>query len=222
MKFAILASVMLFGATAANAVTYSSAAGAPDPGVAANQMVIDDFEGGMTAPAGITYAGSYSVDALNISGIRAEPAGDTSNYFATPGSADDLPGTAVIDFGGYIDSHRAFSSLSFYWGSIDSYNTLEVLDRSGMVLKTIVGNQMFNPADGNQTAPATNRRLFLQFAPGENFGALRLTSTQRAFEIDDFGVASVPEPATWAMLIVGMGFVGFANRRRSVAARVAS
>ena len=38
--------------------------------------------------------------------------------------------------------------------------------------------------------------------------------------IDNVSVAAVPEPAAWAMMIVGMGAIGFAMRRRKVATRV--
>ncbi|MGK6323781.1 PEPxxWA-CTERM sorting domain-containing protein [Sphingomonas sp. DT-51] len=40
-------------------------------------------------------------------------------------------------------------------------------------------------------------------------GAVRLSSLR-------FSVASVPEPATWAMMILGFGAIGYAMRRRSV------
>lgn len=211
MKFAIAASLLVLGASAANAVTYYSLAGAPDPGALSNESIIEDFEGGST---GITYGGSYTIDNLTVSGVRAPPAGDTTNYFATPGTGAPLPGTATIDFGGYIDSNRALRSLSFYWGSVDAYNTLEVLDRDGNVLETILGSQVNNPANGDQSSPATNQRLFLRFSSTDNFGALRLTSTSRAFEIDDVGASVVPEPTTWTMLFSGFGLLGYAMRRR--------
>ncbi len=215
MQLKILATALLLGAsTAAHAVTYTTGLGAPDPGLGVNETLIDPFETGNTGPAGIVYGGSYTVDNLAVSGVRAPPAGDLTNYFATPGSTQTLPGVATIDFGGYIDANRAFRSLSFYWGSIDAFNTLEVLDRDGNILKTIVGNDVNNPANGNQTDSVSNRRIFLRFSDTDNFGSLRLTSTSRAFEIDDIGASAVPEPATWAMLITGMGLVGFASRRR--------
>lgn len=36
------------------------------------------------------------------------------------------------------------------------------------------------------------------------------------------GVAAVPEPATWGMMILGMGAAGYAMRRRKVMVRIAS
>ncbi len=218
MKSVLLASLLVFGASAANAVSYYAVPGAPDKG-ATHQTIIDDFEG-LSAPAGITYGGSYTIDNMSTSGFRAEPAGDTSNYFATPGSSDALPGTATIDFSGYIDANRPLRSLSFYWGSVDTYNTLEVLNRSGAVIATITGSDINNPANGDQSNPATNQRVFLRFTDSDNFGSLRLTSTQRAFEIDDIGASAVPEPATWSLLLTGVAFVGVALRRRQRTASV--
>lgn len=214
MKILMLAAAALLASTAAGAVTFTTATGAPDPGAAPGETIINDFESGMTGPAGIVYGGSYTVDSIDVSGVRAAPAGASGNYFATPGSAQPLPGVATIDFADYIDANRAFRSLSFYWGSVDSYNTLDVLDRAGNVIQTIVGNQVNNPADGNQTSAAANRRLFLRFSNTDDFASLRLTSTQRAFEIDDIAVSAVPETSTWVMLITGLGLVGFASRRR--------
>ncbi|MEO6780192.1 MAG: PEPxxWA-CTERM sorting domain-containing protein [Bradyrhizobium sp.] len=216
MKKALVATLLLLSASTVSAATYVSVHGAPDPGIGANQTVIDDFEGGMASPpAGIVYGGSYTIDALTVSGVRAPPAGDTTNYFATPGSEQPLPGIATIDFSGYIAANRAFSSLSFYWGSVDSYNTLELLNSAGNVYQTIFGTDINNPANGNQSDPATNQRLFLHFAQGEDFAGLRLTSTQRAFEIDNIAAAAVPEPAIWGLMLAGFGMVGFAARRRN-------
>jgi hypothetical protein len=44
-----------------------------------------------------------------------------------------------------------------------------------------------------------------------------LTTTQAAFEVDNLSVANgVPEPATWAMMLIGFGLVGLQLRRRTV------
>jgi len=41
-----------------------------------------------------------------------------------------------------------------------------------------------------------------------------LNSTQNAFEIDNLRINPVPEPATWAMMLVGFAGIGMSLRRR--------
>jgi hypothetical protein len=45
-----------------------------------------------------------------------------------------------------------------------------------------------------------------------------MDSDTNAFEIDNIVVNSaVPEPATWAMMLLGFGAIGFSMRRRRAA-----
>lgn len=46
------------------------------------------------------------------------------------------------------------------------------------------------------------------------FGPSGNTSTAGSFGIDNLTIGAVPEPGTWAMLLVGFGMVGFGLRRR--------
>lgn len=218
MKKLFLAGLLLVS-SAAQAVTYYSVPGAPDPGPANNESVIEDFEGMGAA----TFFGSYSIQTGNLPGLAAAPAGVTNNYFSVPDAGGaSSNGTATIYFTDYLLANRPFRSLSFYWGSVDDYNKLEVLDAEGNVLRTLFGNDINNPADGNQTEPFSNQRVYLRFANDEFASKLRLTSAGRAFEIDDIAGSAVPEPATWAMLLAGFGLVGFAARRRRVVSTVTS
>lgn len=217
LKHILFAAAALTAGTA-SAVTMQSYTGAPDPGPLAGQSVLVDFSGPV---AGVAYSGSYTIDATNISGQRAAPAGDASAYFGVPGTGDTSGNSATIDFTGYLASHAAFRTLSLYWGSIDGYNTLELLG-SGLTGTTVfAGNDVFNPANGDQTSAATNRRVNFILGDGEALTGLKLTSTGRAFEIDDIAtsagleVGDVPEPATWAMMIVGFGLVGASLRQRT-------
>ncbi|MBU1375410.1 MAG: PEPxxWA-CTERM sorting domain-containing protein [Alphaproteobacteria bacterium] len=63
------------------------------------------------------------------------------------------------------------------------------------------------------TAPTGATRLFLGVADGtgwyNNGGSLAVTVT-----FEPAGVGAVPEPATWAMMILGFGLVGASVRRR--------
>lgn len=102
------------------------------------------------------------------------------------------------------------SFLSFLWGSPDTYNVL-----------TINGTQTFTAA--SLGFPVLNgAQNFAQYVgfTGTNGTLINTVSfsnipSQDAFEAANFSVtAAVPEPATWAMMLVGFGGIGFAMRRR--------
>ena len=114
------------------------------------------------------------------------------------------------------------SKISFYWGSIDTYNSVAVLGAGGVTLGSF-GGALFPPANGDQTGSSSNERVTFIADSGEVITGLRFTSTGIAFELDDVAGtalgggnanAAVPEPAAWALLVVGFGLVGAAARRR--------
>lgn len=193
-------------ATAANAATLTTFVGAPDPGPLPGQTIVFDFNG--PTPE---LSGSFSLVSGNLSGQYAAPAGDGTQFAVVPADGAPVPGVGLLDLTGLANPIR---SLSLYWGSIDTYNTLEFLNGAS-VIYTITGG-MLPPADGNQSAGSTNRRVNVNFGSGgQALTGLRFTSTGKAFEFDDIAVGGVPEPQTWAMLIIGFGMVGITARRRN-------
>lgn len=146
----------------------------------------------------------------NSPGVRAQPYGSTGNYW-TVGPSDGTPG--VLNLSSFGD----IGSISFIWGSVDTYNTLEVLNAANAVIGTFTGANVSALANGNQTDPFTNPLVTLTFSGADitAVNSLRLSSTQNAFETDNFTIrAPVPEPSTWAMMLVGFGAIGFGMRRR--------
>jgi hypothetical protein len=160
-----------------------------------------DFESPAPVSGGLVTTGS-------VAGVRAQPFGSTGNYW-TVGPSDGTPGT--LDLSSFGD----IFNLSFIWGSTDTYNTLEILDGMGGVIDTFTGIDASAFANGNQTDPFTNPLVTLFFTGGDEslVAGLRLSSSQNAFEVDNFAVNGVPEPGTWAMMLLGFGAVGFAMRR---------
>jgi len=158
-----------------------------------------------------TTVGGAVVSGTNSS--HAQPFGSAGSYFSV-GPSDTQPGTIDLSSFGDIDS------LSFLWGSVDSYNVLDFLAADGVtILGHFVGNDIFNPANGNQTDPNTNPvvTFLLNGGSQSSFTYLRLTTdpSQNAFEIDNLAINPVPEPATWAMMLLGFCGIGMAMRRRS-------
>ncbi|MCU6455830.1 PEPxxWA-CTERM sorting domain-containing protein [Sphingomonas sp. A2-49] len=122
---------------------------------------------------------------------------------------------------------QAFSSISLFVGSLDTYNTVELLDAAGTAIGTYSGTAMSGGAIplGAMT-PSNNRRVTFTGTDGTVFYGAKFYNqgNNSAFEFDNVSfTAAVPEPATWAMMILGFGMVGFAarNRRRSTAMQTA-
>ena len=197
--FAGIAACALAGS--ASAVTFTSVPGAPDPGMPAGHTMVVTFD----APeaAGYSWSGGLAT-AIGNSPAAAAPALDLTRYGYV--SSAITPNMATL-------STPALKEISFYWGSIDTYNIVEVLGFGGAVLHTVSGGD-FSVADGNQLVPGTNRRVTFFWDGAAPIYGLKVTSTGIAFEFDDFSAVPVPEPASWAMMIAGFGLIGAAARRR--------
>lgn len=145
----------------------------------------------------------------SVGGIRAQPLGSTGKYF-TVGPSDGSPG--ILD----LSSIGDIFNVSFIWGSVDSHNLLEFLDGDDHVLASFTGSNIFNPANGDQTNPNLNPvvRFDMTGADVSALTSLRFSSSGNAFETDNFSINAVPEPATWALMLVGFGAIGFGMRRR--------
>jgi hypothetical protein len=189
------AALSLFAAPVAFAQVALTAVPGADPYVGPAPTY--DFETGAPVSGGGIVTGT-------LSGQYAQPFGSTGNYWSIGPSTSS---SGILD----LSNFAQIGSVSFIWGSVDAYNTLEVLDRLGGVLATFTGAHAAVNPDGNQSNPVTNpvaRLWFGDEATQINIGGLRLTSNQNAFEVDNFAVTAVPEPAVWAMLLLGFGFIG--------------
>jgi hypothetical protein len=201
MKIIGAAVAAILAASAANAVTYTSTAGAPDPGPGPGQTVVVDFDG--PNAAGYTWsAGTIASSPVTIGGAAA-PAGDITTFgYVSTAFANSFATLSTPNI----------KSISLYWGSIDTYNHLDVLGAGGAVLFTVEGS-LLPPANGDQGAAITNRRVFIKAGLGETITGLKFRTDGVAFEFDNIATA-VPEPQQWALLIAGFGLVGAAARRR--------
>ena len=199
--------VALLAASAVNAATFTSTPGSPDTGPAAGQNVVVSFD----APnaAGYAFTAGNVTTATGTTGNAAAPAGDMTMYGYV--SSTLSPNYATL-------STPNVRTISFYWGSVDGFNSVDVLGAGGSLLTTISGGNL--PLDnGNQSLGLTNRRVFITAGPGENITGLTFRSTGVAFEFDTIAASgAVPEPQTWALLIAGFGMVGLAARRRRTVA----
>lgn len=214
-KLATTAAMLAIASPALAVTVITNAPGAPDPGAPAGTTVVADFSSALAAGVSNATSGSVVTVSGTISGQYAQPApvSPLNAYQAIQGN-----GVSTFTF------TNALSVFSFYWGSIDTYNKIEFLRGDGSLVQAFTGAAFAAPANGNQSASATNRRVTFGFTGAEAVKKVRFSNSPQtnAFEIDTLAIAAVPEPATWAMMILGFGLIGGAMRsRKTVTTKVA-
>lgn len=114
---------------------------------------------------------------------------------------------------------QGISSLSFLWGSPDSYNLLDVLTTAGTVAFTTASLGI---------APSTGDQSFSQYVNFVADAGVSITGLVfnngtgiDAFEVSNFGggltptvTAAVPEPETYALFAAGLAALAFMRGRR--------
>lgn len=211
IKTMLIAGAALVGATGANAAvqvpaSFSFLGGVG--GLSAGETLYASFSPGSTGGV----SGSGYVIQTGSNGVGADPAfGDQGDpYLSVTGG-----GNANFVFAG-------LSSLGLDYGSADDYNTFRITYANGD-FSLLNGTQIITtpPADGNQGSARTNGRLTFSALGGNAITGLTLTSSGNSLEVDNFGVKNaVPEPSTWAMMLIGFGGVGYSMRRRRKTATV--
>jgi hypothetical protein len=193
------ASTLIFAAPASAAIGFTFDGGLNAP--SAGYTVINNFNSPSDDSA-IT-GNNFQIKFPPADGNGAPPADGSKGYLSVLGG-----GSATITFA------KPVSSFQFDWGSVDSYNSLVITSNSES--ETVVPGSMnfTNPANGDQVSPGTNGLFTVTGSPGETFTSITLSSSSNSFEIDNLAVAGVPEPANWALMIVGFGAIGAMSRRR--------
>jgi hypothetical protein len=197
---AIAALAVAAAGSASAAVTFSFAPGAatPEPGYG----IIDAFNTnvGLSGVMGV----DYLLDSAS-NGLGAQP--ETSPPPPIPYLSVLGGHTVSLNFAA-ITGDPVYS-FEFDWGSVDTFNTLTIHSSAG---DTIVVPPA--PGNGSWTSSNTNGLFKVWGTAGETFSGITLSTTDNSFEVDSLAVP-VPEPASWAMLIIGFGAIGLAMRRRN-------
>jgi len=196
VAIAAFATVAMTGA--ANAAV-SIAFGSYQVGVNPGEYIITDFNAPVTYAPG--FAGSGGSLLTGTSGLGSAPAFDPVNR--DPTQYLSVKGGELFTFTG-----PARQSVSLYIGSLDDYNsiTFHFFSGASQVVSGLTLGGVSGAANGNQTAANTNGRFTFTSA-GDYITGFDLSSTQNSFEVSNIG-AAIPEPATWAMMIIGFGGVG--------------
>ena len=140
-------------------------------------------------------SGTMPFGTTNVSdSTHLAPLGVTGDYsfISTGGSATILFAPGV-------------SSFSFLWGSPDSYNSVLVNN-----VKTFTGFDVVASPSGLNS---DTRFVTISNTDG-GLSSLVFTASNVAFELAS--VTPVPEPETYALMLAGLGVVGFMARRRKI------
>ncbi len=178
--------------------------------------------GNLSAPGGpvtVTYTGPYNFAQTN-GGIAYWSAGTYNGSYNQPSPASDIialsdGGTKTISFSSAVNNPY-IALMSWNGNTVDFGTTIEVVAEGCGYWGC--GTMVLN---GGQTG---------FYGQGEVHGIIRLPGTFTSITFIDtsegwhgftLGVAAVPEPASWALLIAGFGLVGAtlrSKRRRQTAA----
>jgi hypothetical protein len=213
LKLALATAAVALLAGSANAATvdfYSFGAGAP------TYSLISDFSHDTVglSPTDAGFSGNAVV--LNsTSGNGAEPAIALNTYGTGNYLSVEAGQSETLTFG------SAVKDVSLYIGSVDGYNGLNFTFGGAIAPISYTGATLPNGADnGAQTQADTNGMFVFHFA--DPVKTLTLTSSSNSFEIASISAGGVPEPASWALMMAGLGLVGgtlrVRNKQQAVAA----
>jgi hypothetical protein len=201
------AAAAAFAAPASAAITVS-VVGFGDPNLLpAGQVLVADFNNPGTPDA--TLLAGYDLDLLGATvgvdegtpGYSGTLPNDPTNYLTVPS------GTQAI-----LTSLIGMNAFSLYMGSPDTYNSIRFIGDGFDT--TLAGGQL----SGGNTSQSWDYGARVNFAfNGAKVHQIILTSSGNSFESDNFAVSPAPEPATWAMMILGFGMSGALLRRRQLA-----
>ena len=167
----------------------ASVVSGPEGVVAPGQTIVSDFDTVTSTPTG----SGFQIFTSSVEGQGASVNG--SNYLAVLSG-----GNAAYNFA------TALLSFSFDIGTPDTYNSLTLGFTDGT-------SQVFGEG-GTAFGVTGDSRLNFVADDGRRISSVSFGSSQNSFEIDNIAVTAVPEPAAWALMILGVGAVGGSLRRR--------
>ncbi|MBE9034862.1 Npun_F0296 family exosortase-dependent surface protein [aff. Roholtiella sp. LEGE 12411] len=228
LSIALVGTAVIFmGANPAGAVSLTQGGSTPVVGegqytnIQGAQTI--NFNNGIAPSSGVVnYSATNGIVQGSVGGQYATPFGNTSKFLTISPKNDKVSGN---DFAGNsgdvtISFAQSLDYFGFYWGSIDTYNFVDVYSK-GNLLRTFSGADVPGaPANGEQSGSTNNVyvNLLADTSKGETFDKVVLRSTGRAFETDNhsYRLASVPESSsTLGLLAFGILSAGSFVKRKS-------
>jgi hypothetical protein len=201
MKKTLAALTILTGFAALAPANAAVVIASTQPGVLTSggpEVTFDTLSVG-TSPSGVlpgmtgSFSGGGTVQNGTTPNQYAMPAGDFTNYLAIQAGQQEVISFATVQ-----------NFFGFLLGSADTYNTF-VFKLGSTTEGSFTGADLLTPGNGDQFSPLTNG--YVRFS-GAFDTVILGTGDTNALEIDNIS-AAVPEPSTWAMMILGFLSVGF-------------
>jgi hypothetical protein len=203
---AVLATAALVAAPASAATPIVTLSAVGDPNTLPDgQVLIANFNNAAT-PTAVLPDFTLTLNGATV-GVSEGQGGYSGTLPNNPTHYLTVPGNASAT----LSSVKGLKSFSFYMGSPDSYNSVQFI---GAGYNHILNGGQFTGGNTNQSW-SWGTRINFDFG-GAVVNQVILRSSSNSFEVDNFAgsIAAVPEPTTWAMMIMGFGAVGAVIRRR--------
>ena len=184
----------------------------------ANAAVSGSLGGGFGSFATLSGAGTPNSGGTLSGAVTGTIVGGSVLAADSPPFADDvLPGTNYLTSGPVAGSPATLTFggsgvdyVSFLWGSPDLFNTLTV-NSTGSSQVFTASSLLFPVTNGDQSF---NQSVQFTALAGAKITSLAFSSTDNAFESANFSITPIPEPETYALMMAGLGVIGFVARRR--------
>jgi hypothetical protein len=224
--------ISLTSAAQAGITVYASVGGAPGGSVHDNLDALGLGNAAQVSAKGIqiTFSGTGQVVSGSLGGVYAAPvlSGTNGSGFGNPSGdqATGIDSTNYLSAGGTSSPPNnpgvtlvfpeQLNSVGLLWGSIDTYNTLELLEGS-TVVGTVTGSDAAAAAstlpNGDQ---GTDGTAYVNISSTDEFDTIEAFSSSYAFEFDDisYSANAIPTPEPLTLSLFGAGLVGAAALRR--------
>jgi len=176
----------------------------------AGMFMIDTFDSpiapGFAFSGGLVRLGSLGA----IKNVTAPPPGDKTKYLTVLGGK-----TATLT------AITPLKKISLYMGSPDSFNAIRFIGVGYDF--TLTGSQLWQPLAATDGDQGWGRRLIYDFG-GYGVTKVIFSSARNSLEFDDLAgsyTGAVPEPASWALMLLGFFGIGAAIRRKTQASHLA-